>query len=94
MRLVLLFIILQSCSTYSHSPKDIILGRWTYFKAERLGDYSQNDSNSIAEFDRNKHGAQILFRKDGTFETAGPEESRLFPFAQKGRIQFQKMARY
>jgi hypothetical protein len=82
MRLLLLLLVLQSCSSSSHSPKDIILGRWTYLKAEGLGDYSQNDSSSISEFNKTKQGTEIVFNKDGSFVTAGPEESRLFPFKQ------------
>jgi len=82
MRLLLLLIVIQSCSTPSRSPKDIIIGRWAFLRAERLGDYSQNDSNSIAEFNKTKQGSEILFNKDGSFATAGSEESRLLPFKE------------
>lgn len=80
MRILFLFLFFLSCSTSPHSPAEIIIGRWAYQNAERLGDYSQNDSTSIAEFNETKQGTEIIFKKDGTFVTGGPEESRIFPF--------------
>lgn len=80
--LVVILLFLQGCGTHPTRPKDIIVGQWLYLRAERLGDYSQNDSSSISEFDRGKQGAQLVFNKDGTFTTEGPDESRVLPFRQ------------
>ncbi len=46
----------------------MILGSWLYVTAERLGDYSQNDKTSIAEFDKNMVGKMFTFYKDSTYK--------------------------
>ncbi|MDI3319272.1 hypothetical protein [Pinibacter soli] len=68
-QLVLLVFILTSCTTVKQPPSKMIVGSWAYLTAERLGDGSQNDPASIAEFDKRMLGKIFIFNSDGTCKT-------------------------
>jgi hypothetical protein len=73
-KLVLLIFILVGCSTPKQGPHEMILGSWQYLTAERLGDGSQNDKASIAEFDKTMNGKVLIFYKDSTYKSVSKND--------------------
>jgi hypothetical protein len=79
-QLILIAFTLFACSTHRQVPNEMILGSWLYVTAESLGDYSQNDKESIAEFDKSMEGKVMTFYKDSTYKATiktGGKESIL-----------------
>ena len=74
-RLVFLFFILNACTPAKQPPSKMIVGRWAYEKAVRLGDDAQNDPASIAEFDKSMLGKIFIFNSDGTCKTVVKHEN-------------------
>lgn len=77
---ILIAFILFGCTTSKQTPREMILGSWKYVTAESLGDYSQNDKESIAEFDKSMEGKVMTFYKDSTYKATintGGQESIL-----------------
>jgi hypothetical protein len=59
--------ILLGCSSSKQDGHERILGRWLYVTAESLGDYSQNDSVSIADFNQTMKGKTLAFYDDSSY---------------------------
>ena len=83
-KIILLIFILVGCSTPKQGPHDMILGSWQYVTAERLGDDSNNDKQSIAEFDSTMNGKELIFYKDSTYKSTSKNNGQL-PLVHSGK---------
>lgn len=66
---ILIAFALFGCLTPKQGTYEMILGSWVYIIAENLGGYSQNDKESIAEFDKTMEGKELIFYKDSTYKS-------------------------